>query len=359
MLEFEVDFVDALIDIDRKLTLKGAPAQAELVIHTKTERAGHIWRSQITVHADADGKVDLCEAIPSAGSYTAKQPMGLFYTQLAENAGATDLFSDSVYHAIHTEIEAQCGEQVASTVVTQRLTHSTVQRVEVIEKDLKGVLFVPSSAGEKPAVLVLKAQAAALLDEAQAALYAARGYTALVLDYQTTPALAADLDELTVFQVALRWLRDNTSPKNNFIAVSGYGEGAELAVLLGVQLKTEVSAVIACEPTAAVVAPYPLAVENCQAPILLASGQLHSGSQYQQAIGQRLQQYGFDYNFQWYNYEGVEQGLSFPHVPTLHQTKSSEQALVLAQANKDLWFAIIGFLHQAVIEAARPAQLND
>ena len=28
MLEIEVDFVDTLIDIDRKLTVKGAPAQA-------------------------------------------------------------------------------------------------------------------------------------------------------------------------------------------------------------------------------------------------------------------------------------------------------------------------------------------
>lgn len=359
MLEFEVDFVDALIDIDRKLTLKGAPAQAELVIRTKTERAGHIWRSQITVRADEAGQVDLNKVAPSAGSYTQVQPMGLFYTQLAENAGATDLFSDSMHHAIHTEIEAQYGEQVATTVVTQRLTHSTVQRVEIIEKDIKGVLFVPSSAGAKPAVLVLKKYAAAPLDESQGALYAARGYTALVLDYAATPDVNADRDALAVFQVALAWLRDNTGPKNNFIAVSGYGEGAELAVLLGVHLNAEVSAVIACEPTAAVPASYPLAVENCQAPILLASGQLHSSNAYQQAIGQRLQQHGFDYNFQWYSYEGVAQGLSFPHVPTLHNSESAEQALVLAQANKDLWFAIIGFLHQAVIEAASPAQLND
>ncbi len=359
MLEFEVDFADALIDIDRKLTVKGAPAQAELVIHTKTERAGHIWRSQITVQADDEGKVDLSKVSPSAGSYTQAQPMGLFYTQLAENASATDLFSDSVHHAIHTEIEAQCGDQVAKTVLTQRLTHSTVQRVEIREQDLKGVLFVPSSAGDKPAVLVLKKQAVAPLDEAQGALYAARGYTALVLDYSATPDLSADVDELAIFQLALGWLRDNASPKNNFIAVSGYGEGAELAVLLGVQLKAEVSAIIACEPSAAVPASYPLEVENCQAPILLASGQLHRGNDYQQAIGQRLQQHGFDYNFQWYSYEGVEQGLSFPHVPTLHSSASAEQALLLAQANKDLWFAIIGFLHQAVIEAARPSQLND
>lgn len=358
MLEFEVDFADTLIDIDRKLTLKGAPAQAELIIQTKTERAGQVWRSQITVQADADGCVDLTQAVPLAGSYADKSAMGLWYTQRAENAAAVDLFPASVHHALHTEIEAQYAEQKAQTVVTQRLTHATVQRVEVNEPQFKGVLFVPSSSSAKPALLLLKRYSSAPLDEAQAALFAARGYTALALDYEHTPAITVESAALESFRAALQWLRDQTSPKNNFVGVCGYGEGAELAVLLGVKLNTEVSAVIACEPIAATHDSYPLAVEDCLGPILLASGQQHLGSDYQRAIGQRLQKYGFDYNFQWYNYEGVGAGLSFPHVPTLHHVNSSAEALVLAQANKDLWFAIIGFLHQAVIEAASPHQLN-
>lgn len=358
MLEFEVDFADALIDVERKVTLKGASAHAEVVIQTKTERAGQIWRSQITVQADEKGQVDLAQIAPLAGSYTQKQSMGLIYTQVAENAAATELFPHSVHHPVYTEIEAKLGDQVAQTVLTQRLTHNTVQRVELVEKNVKGVMFVPGSAGDKPAIVVLKHNASKPIDEAQAALYAARGYTALALDYTYTPALDAELAELEVFQLALQWLRDNVTPKNNFVAVSGYGEGAELALLLGVRLNTEVSAIIACEPTTVAPSSYPLEVEQCLAPLLLASGQLHTSSQYQRSIGQRLQQHGFDYNFQWYDYEGVAQGLSFPHVPTRHLCSSSEQALLLAKANKDVWFAIIGFLHQAVLETGRPQQLH-
>ena len=84
--------------------------------------------------------------------------MGLWYTQRAENAAAHAVFPHSVHHALHTEIEVQCGDQVASTVVTQRLTHATVQRVEINEEGVKGVLFVPGSDGAKPAVLLLKKQ---------------------------------------------------------------------------------------------------------------------------------------------------------------------------------------------------------
>lgn len=358
MLEFEVDFVDALIDIDRKLTLKGAPAQAELIIQTKTERGGEVWRSQITVQADEQGQVDLSQVQPLAGSYTETSAMGLWYSQRPEHAAATDVFPESVHHALHTEIEAQCGELTAQTVVTQRLTHANVQRVELNEPQLKGVLFVASAAGARPALLMLKPHSTGVLNEAQAALFAARGYTTLVLDYTQTPSLEATETELEPFRLALQWLRDQTSPKNNFVGVCGDGAGAELAVLLGVRLNSQVSAVIACEPTAPVQSDYPLAVEDSLGPILLASGKLHSSNDYQRAIGQRLQQHGFDYNFQWYNYEGVSAGLSFPHVPTLQHVDSASEALVLAQANRELWYAIIGFLHQAVIEAARPHELN-
>lgn len=358
MLAFELDFADALIDIDRKLVVKGAPAHTDLTIHSKTERAGQVWRSQITVQTDAQGKVDLSAVAPTAGSYTGAQPMGLIYTQLAENAASGDVFPASVHHALHTELEAHCAGQVAKTVLTQRLTHATVQRVEINQPDFHGIMFVPSTTGDKPAVIVLKNQSAAPLDEVHAALYAARGYITLALDYDQTPTPEAEPETLLPFKAALAWLRTTMSPKNNFVAVSGYQEGAELALLLGVQLATEVSAVIACEPTVAVRSPYPLAVENCLGPILLASGQEHTSSQYHHAIGQRLEQFGFDYNFQWYDFEGVGAGLSFAHVPTLHLYQDVEQALRLATANKELWFAIIGFLHQAVIEAARPTQLH-
>lgn len=358
MLEIKVDFLDSLIDIDRKITLTGAPAQTPVIIKTKTERAGHVWRSEITVHSDENGEVDLSTATPVAGSYVEPSAMGLLYTQQAENAATTELFPISVHHALHTEIEVFAGDLKALTVLTQRLTHETVQRVEINESGLKGVLFVPATPGAQPAVIVLKRQASQAADEAHAALYAARGYAALALDYETTPELNAAAESLLYFEQALDWLREKIRPKHHFVAISGYEEGAELALVLGVKLADKVSAVLACEPTAAVQSPYPLAIEEIQGPLLLASGRAHSSSAYHQTIAERLQQSGFDYNFQWYDFEDVGAGLRFSHVPTTLTTTDLAQVMALAQANKSLWFSMIGFLHQAVAEAAAPTQLN-
>lgn len=342
MLEINVDFADALIDIDRKITLTGAPAHTEVLIRTKTERAGQIWRSEFSVQSDEKGEAEC--------------PMSLIYKQRAENAASTELFPLSVHHALQTVVEAQSGEhktvELKPTVITQRLTHDSVQRVEIREEGIKGVLFVPAGAAV-PAVLVLKRQAADAIDEAHAALYAARGYAAFALDYAETPAIDATAESLVYFSKVLDWLREKVRPKHHFVAVSGYEEGAELALLLGVYFSAQVSAVIACEPTAAVPSgTHPLAIEEIQAPLLLASGRSHSSSAYQESIGKRLQQYGFDYNFQWYNFEGVAAGLRFPHIPTTNHAADAEQVQALAEANKVLWFSIIGFLHQAVAESA-------
>lgn len=354
MLKIEIDFVDALIDIDRKITIKGASPNAEVLVRTKTERAGQVWRSEHKYQADKNGQVDL-KTEPATDDEKEISALAIIYTQQAENASASCLLNPMVYHPLHTEIEAESEAQSASHVLTQRLLPETVQRVEVDEPDFKGLLFVPATTNSKAAVLVLKEKTNSALDESHAALYGARGYIALALDYD-----ASDVQNVLVFQEkiaqVLEWLRETMRPKNSFVAVSGYREGADLALNLAIALAAQVSALIACEPTQ--VKPTCIEVENVQGPVLIASGQLHSGQAYNQELANRLQKTGFDYRFQWYSFQAVNQGLSFPHLPTTLSTHSKAEALVLAEASKELWFGIIGFLHQAVAEAGAPTQLD-
>ena len=337
MLTITVDFPDALIDIDRKITIKGAEPHTEVVVSTLTERANYLWRSEQHLQSDEQGQVQC--------------GLELIYQQRPDREDAKRLFPYSVHHALHTQLFAQNGalksDEKKPTVITQQLTHQSVQRVDIDEAGVKGVLFVPASAEAAPAVLLLKRQLDGPVDEAQAALYAARGYIAFAMDYDEKPSLDA-------FVAALDWLRQTLRPKHHFVAVSGYEEGAELALELGVNLSSQVSAVIACEPIAEVPSGgvHPLAIETLQAPLLLASGRDHSSSAYQESIAKRLQQTGFDYNFQWYDFEGVDAGLRFAHIPTTPQAQNAAQVEALAEANKVLWFNIIGFLHQAVAEAA-------
>ena len=190
MLTITVDFPDALIDIDRKITIKGAEPHTEVVVSTLTERANQLWRSEHRLQSDAQGQLQC--------------GLELIYHQRSENAAATDLFPSSVHHALHTQLFAQSGalksDEKKPTVITQQLTYQSVQRVDIDEAGLRGVLFVPASAAAAPAVLLLKRQLKGAVDEAQAALYAARGYIAFAIDYNEKPSLDS-------FSAALDWLR--------------------------------------------------------------------------------------------------------------------------------------------------------
>lgn len=354
MLKIEIDFVDALIDIDRIITVQGAAPYADISLRTKTERAGHIWRSQSTYQADENGLLEL-KTTSQNDQHSEQQALALIYGQQAENAATTALVNSMVYQPIQTEIEASSGGIKAIQVLTQRLLTDAVQRVEINEDELQGVLFVPTSPLEKGAIIVLKEHTSSALDEAQAALYAARGYICFALNYnelhlQQDPLLQAKMVR------ALKWLRETMRPKHDFVAVSGYRDGADLALGLGIKLANSISAVIACEAMA--LAPTLDSVELLQGPLLVASCQLHSSHNYNMAVAQRLQNHGFDYRFQWYDFEGLNQGLRYPHLPTTLEADGKAQTLQLANASKMLWFGIISFLHQAVAEAGAPKKFN-
>ncbi|NLJ61901.1 MAG: hypothetical protein GX332_01120 [Alcaligenaceae bacterium] len=357
MLQIAIDFPDSLIDIDRKITISGAAAHQLVTVQTMTERGnGQVWRSQLVYKSDAQGKVDLSTAVPE-GMETAL-PLQLLYEQRPENAATQDVYPLSVHHALHTQIDVSSEGQQAQTVLTQRLATETVQRVELDQDGVKGVFFVPTFAGDKPAVLVLKSAAEQPVQEELAALYAARGYMALALDYAHTPAAEASKEDLALFECALRWLRESCKPKHQFVAVCGTGQGAQLALLLGVRFSLEVSAVIAWEPATSQFEAQLIAVDQLQGPLLMASGKAHHGSAYFKQVVAQLEQSGFDYRVQWYNFEGVAAGLQPPHIPVRLHCDVASQVVDLATANKTLWFGVIAFLHQAVAEAAIPNQLH-
>lgn len=252
-LDISVSPADDLIDVERRIVVRGA-APGELVeIGSRTLRAGVAWRSRACFVADAHGQLDLTLAAAVDGDYAGVSPMGLLWSQAPEQAGRRELFNASVEQPLATELTAMAAGASASATLLQRLCREGVTRKPVCEQGLVGTLFLPAGAGPHPAVMVLNGSGGGI-NEARAALYASRGYAALALAYFKAPGLPDYISNtsLEYFQTGLDWMRRELKPQAGFIALSGQSRGGELVLLLGATFPQQVSALLAYVPSALV-----------------------------------------------------------------------------------------------------------
>ncbi len=75
-LSLSIEPADALIDVPRRIVVRGAQPGAEVSLQTATSRAGVTWRAQASFVADAQGSVDTTRDAPIRGSYEGVSPMG-------------------------------------------------------------------------------------------------------------------------------------------------------------------------------------------------------------------------------------------------------------------------------------------
>lgn len=116
-----------------------------------------------------------------------------------------------------------------------------------------GTLFVPTTAGPHPAVVVLPGSEGGV-PEGQAALLASHGFAALALAYFGVEGLPAQLVEIPLEYArgALDWLAAQPEVDGGRIAVMGGSKGAELALLLAATYPDAVRAVVAFKPSSVV-----------------------------------------------------------------------------------------------------------
>ncbi|MFT3690942.1 acyl-CoA thioesterase/bile acid-CoA:amino acid N-acyltransferase family protein [Paenirhodobacter sp.] len=243
----------ALIDVPRRITLRGATPGAQVVLSTQTLRAGHVWLSRAVFRADAQGVVDLNRDAPLGGDYQGVQPMGLIWSQICPTGGAKDhaQFNATMAEPLVTRITATCGGDEVQADLIQTLIAPGVTREEIREDGVVGVLYRPPGDGPHPAVMFLNGSNGGV-NEPRAALMAARGYVALTLAYFGYPGVPRYISNtpLEYFADALDWLRAKVRPKGGFVAVSGQSRGGELALLLGATFPDKVSAVAGWVPSA-------------------------------------------------------------------------------------------------------------
>ncbi|OZI34031.1 palmitoyl-CoA hydrolase [Bordetella genomosp. 10] len=253
-LTLEVSPADALIDVARRITVRGAAPGARVTLRTRTLRGqGAAWRSEAHFTADAQGVVDLERQAPETGSYAGADAMGLLWSQVPDAEGQRDVFPDDVLHPLVTELEAEAGAARARATLTQRLAAPGVVRREVREDGLVGTLFTPATPGPHPAIVVLNGSGGGI-NEPRAALYASHGYAALALGYFKAPGLSDYISNtpLEYFKRGLDWVRREVRPWRGFVALSGQSRGGELVLLLATLFPRDVSAVVAYVPSALV-----------------------------------------------------------------------------------------------------------
>ncbi len=245
---------DGLIDEPRIIRVERLTPGESITIVAETQRAGNTrWHSQAVFVADREGVVDASLQAPVSGSYQGVSAMGLLWSQAPVDSKSREVFGDQVSDALETRITVTTGNGRLQETLVQRLMADGVKRIEIRENGLVGTLFVPSTPGPHPAVMILNGSGGGI-NEPRGALYASRGYLAFALGYFKAPGLSDYISNtpLEYFKKGMDWLRATHRPLGNFVALSGQSRGGELVLLLATVYPEDVNAVIAYVPGAVV-----------------------------------------------------------------------------------------------------------
>lgn len=245
---------DALVDVPREIVVRGFRAGERVALDaTLAHPDGSAWQSHAEFIADADGHIDIARVIPIAGDWRIADATAPVWAMQRTQAPVRPQLSEDV-NPLEIVLSAT-GEHGAraSATYTLRFLGLGVALRPVREAGLTGTLYTPAGDGPHPAVLVLAGSGGGM-HEQRAALYAARGYTALALGYFKAPGRPDHIDDtpLEYFESALQWMHATLKPAKGFVAVSGVSRGGELVLLLGARFPELVSAVIAYVPSAVV-----------------------------------------------------------------------------------------------------------
>src|SRR5262245_29583130 len=249
-----VDEPDALIDRPIAIVLRGfGPRQPVSVTATQTYAEATSWQSHATFISDNDGQVDVTRQAPVSGTYKGVAPMGLFWSmdRLPSEARLAPPGAIMLPVPIRLEAEGADGQRAEITIV-RRVAGPGVTRHFIRTDGLVGTLFVPSSAGPHPAVLVVSGGGGGI-DEFRGAILASHGYAALALGHFAVEGRPRGLVNIPLeyFGTAIGWMRAQPWFDDRLLAVWGASRGGELALLLGATFP-EINAVAAWAPSGVV-----------------------------------------------------------------------------------------------------------
>jgi dienelactone hydrolase len=236
---------------------------AERVFRDQASGQRMIHRSHATFQADANGKVDLAQSMPTKGSsYQAADARGLFWSMVpTQDVAADDRPSLEVRFSARAadKADATDGPTLAQGTVTFITARPDVNTEKV--SDFPGAVFASQGGPNKrPALIILGGSEGGAAITSGAAPLASHGLAVLALPYyspkngspakQEVEGLPANFDRIPVerLNAARAWLRKRADVDGSRIGVMGTSKGAELALLAGAYLGWP-SVVVAMVPT--------------------------------------------------------------------------------------------------------------
>ena len=228
----------ALVDAPLEIRLADLAAESQITIRASfTDGAGVEWAAQADYRADVNGELDLSRSAPLAGSFDDADPMGLIWSMLPVDEAARQnmqlRWSDIDATTIHFSA-IQNGDLIAKAEARRLTVAPGVERVDVRDDGLFGVLFLPEGAGPHPAITIISGSGGGL-NEARAALFAAHGYAGFALAYFNYESLPDSINQIPLeyFQTAISYLQSRADIDGDRLAITGGSRGGELSLLLG------------------------------------------------------------------------------------------------------------------------------
>jgi len=241
---------DASLDVARSIVLAGFGAGPVQLSAEQRQPDGSVWRSEATLTADADGRIDLGRQAPSAGDWREADAMALVWSMRRVQPATDPARADGV-EPVTTTVQARGADgATAQAEFVQRYVVDGVSRRDVNVDGIVGSVFTPAGTGPHPVIVVMNGSGGGIPLQ-RAAQWAAHGYTAFALGYFKAPGLPDHISgtPLEYFERALHWVRAELAPRNGFVAITGQSRGGELSLLLATRFPALIDAVIAYVPS--------------------------------------------------------------------------------------------------------------
>jgi dienelactone hydrolase len=368
-----------------------APGDTVVFEASLTDDDGIEWSAHLRFTANGDGRVDLTEDAPDAGSYDGIEPMGWLWA-MGTDADAL-LPSLGRSPRISVRLRAETDDQRTERTITRVVFDDDITERAFETDGLRGTLYVPAGEGPHPGVVELHGSGGRNSD-AVAKLLATHGFATLAVEYFGNDARLPDrLEgiELTRFDEAVAWLRGQPDVDASRVGLVGSSRGAELALLLGAHydwvgavvsyagsipwdtpsdapawlLDGEPVSHIAADgsPAETVLDEKPLdsvvpPVERTNGPVLLLSGgadRVWPARRLSNRIVDRLDSHEFLHDYEHLTYDGVGHLIGTPYAP-LSGIDGSDRvggtARATAHAGIDSWPVVLDYLSAGLEKSA-------
>ena len=210
--------------------VEGMPKGAAVTLRASMRTRDQAYASWATFTADAAGHVDTQTQAPIEGTWSGADPDAIVWSMAKVSSAPIDL--DRFDIRVVAEVG---GKEMAAGTLVRFHASDTIRRVS-ISSPARGVLYAPTDAPARGALLVLGGDAPGVTEaESVAAWWATRGYVALALAHFGEGALPATRTEIPLeyFERAIDWLAAQPEVSGKRIVAMGASRGGELALLLG------------------------------------------------------------------------------------------------------------------------------